>query len=93
MCLAVSVVILKPVQRPVQNSTGNSTCNYEVLLINRGKEPTKDEWSFPGGSLESGGTVIQGALRELEEETGLQLPFVEPFHAFDAIIPNKPFPL
>ena len=42
-----------------------------VLLIKRGKAPLLGEWSIPGGLLELGETVRQGAEREALEETGL----------------------
>ena len=44
-----------------------------VLLIQRGNEPYKGYWAFPGGFLEMGETVARCAERELEEETGIQL--------------------
>ena len=40
-----------------------------VLLVHR---PAYDDWSFPKGKLEDGETWEQGALREVEEETGLR---------------------
>jgi 8-oxo-dGTP diphosphatase len=43
----------------------------EVLLIRRGKPPRMGEWSIPGGRMEMGETVADGALRELAEETGV----------------------
>ncbi len=43
----------------------------EVLLIKRGKEPFKGQWSIPGGTLEFGETLHQAALRELMEETSV----------------------
>jgi 8-oxo-dGTP diphosphatase len=43
----------------------------EVLLIQRGKEPHKDKWSYPAGYLEFDEKPEEGAVRELEEETGL----------------------
>lgn len=42
-----------------------------VLLIERGGEPYKGCWAFPGGFLEMDETVEEGASRELQEETGL----------------------
>lgn len=45
----------------------------EVLLIRRAKEPSKGLWCFPGGSLELGETLVDCAVRETQEETGLQL--------------------
>jgi 8-oxo-dGTP diphosphatase len=40
-----------------------------VLLVHR---PKYDDWSLPKGKLEDGETWEQGALREVEEETGLR---------------------
>ena len=39
------------------------------LLIQRGTEPNKGKWSLPGGKLEWGETALEGAKRELAEET------------------------
>ena len=43
-----------------------------VLLIERGIEPFKGRWAFPGGFLKMDETALQGAKRELYEETGLE---------------------
>ena len=45
--------------------------SLKVLLVQRGAEPYKGEWAFPGGFLKNNETVEQGALRELKEETSL----------------------
>ncbi|MET3134678.1 bifunctional NMN adenylyltransferase/nudix hydrolase [Oxalobacteraceae bacterium GrIS 1.11] len=42
-----------------------------VLLILRGGFPGKGLWALPGGFVEQHERVLQGALRELAEETGL----------------------
>lgn len=42
------------------------------LLVQRGNEPNKGRWSFPGGKLEWGEPTIIGAKRELQEETQFQ---------------------
>ncbi len=44
----------------------------DVLLVKRGVEPKKGSWCLPGGFMELGETPEKGALRELEEETGLK---------------------
>ena len=44
-----------------------------VLLIKRGAEPMKGQWSLPGGLLELGETLIEGVKREVAEETGLNV--------------------
>ncbi|MCR9214055.1 MAG: NUDIX hydrolase [Proteobacteria bacterium] len=43
----------------------------DVLLIKRGKEPRKGQWSLPGGAQELGETTLEAAYREVGEETGL----------------------
>lgn len=45
--------------------------NPKVLLIQRGNEPYKGHWAFPGGFMEMNETAEECAIRELEEETGL----------------------
>ena len=68
--------------------------DHEVLQLRRA--PGKylgGQWSFAGGKIEAGETVIEAAVRELREETGLrprslaQLSYVETFYVpqFDAI--------
>ena len=44
-----------------------------VLLIQRGNDPYKGYWAFPGGFLNMDETVAHCAERELEEETGIVL--------------------
>jgi ADP-ribose pyrophosphatase YjhB (NUDIX family) len=42
----------------------------KVLLVKRGVDPNKGDWAFPAGFVEIDEGPIQGALRELTEETG-----------------------
>ena len=56
----------------------------QVLLIERGIEPYKGRWAFPGGFLKIDETAEEGALRELKEETGLEGAYMEQFHTFSA---------
>lgn len=45
----------------------------EVLLIKRGIEPWKGKWSIPAGFMELDDSPRNAAVRELEEETGLEV--------------------
>ena len=54
----------------------------KVLLIERGIEPFKGCWAFPGGFLNMDEDALAGARRELKEETGLVDAFIEQFHTF-----------
>ena len=42
-----------------------------ALCVRRGNPPLAGRWGFPGGVLELGETVAEGAMRELLEETGV----------------------
>ena len=54
----------------------------QVLLIERGIEPFKGKWSVPGGFLNMDETAVEGALRELKEETGLENAYIEQFNTY-----------
>ena len=57
-----------------------------VLLIRRGQEPQKGEWSLPGGALELGETLDEGVRREVLEETGLVVEPVRVVAVLDRIV-------
>jgi 8-oxo-dGTP diphosphatase len=44
-----------------------------ILLVQRGHEPGKGLWSVPGGRIEPGETDEQAVVREVREETGLEV--------------------
>ena len=59
----------------------------KVLLVERGLEPYKGRWAFPGGFIKIDESCEEGALRELEEETALKGTYVQQFHTYSA--PNR----
>jgi 8-oxo-dGTP diphosphatase len=58
----------------------------KVLLVRRGNEPLKGEWSLPGGAVELGETLQQGVVREVLEETGLVVVSAGIVEVLDRII-------
>ncbi len=56
-----------------------------VLLIKRGKSPSKGMWAIPGGHVELGETLQEAAEREVLEETGLTIKAGKPLFVFDLV--------
>ena len=48
----------------------------KILLIKRRTVPFRDYWALPGGRMDPGETVEQTILREVKEETGLDVAVV-----------------
>ena len=57
----------------------------KVLLIERGFEPFKGYWAFPGGFLNMDETTEQCAIRELEEETNLKVACIHQIGAYSKV--------
>lgn len=62
-----------------------------VLLVQRGREPSKGKWSLPGGALELGESLVEGIVREVKEETGLEVEALELIELVDRIV-RQPAP-
>jgi ADP-ribose pyrophosphatase YjhB (NUDIX family) len=56
-----------------------------VLLVRRGSEPLKGHWTLPGGLLEVGESMAEGVVREVREETGLEVEPIELVEILDRI--------
>jgi 8-oxo-dGTP diphosphatase len=59
--------------------------SLKVLLIRRGLQPFEGKWALPGGFVGVGETLEAAARRELEEETGLKLAYLEQLYTFGAL--------
>ena len=57
----------------------------KVLLIQRGDDPFKGCWAFPGGFMNMDETTEQCAIRELEEETGLKVEHIQQIGAYSKV--------
>lgn len=75
-------------KQPIVGVGGVVIRGNRVLLIRRGREPLKGEWSIPGGMLELGESLEEGVSREVWEETGLKVRPLEPLLVFDRIQKN-----
>ncbi|HXE75278.1 MAG TPA: NUDIX hydrolase [Candidatus Xenobia bacterium] len=54
-----------------------------VLLVQRAQEPLSGKWTLPGGAVELGETLEEAVVRELREETGLDVRVLGLIEAFD----------
>lgn len=76
-------------ERPVVGVGGVLIHKDRALLVRRGSEPLRGEWSIPGGTLELGETLAEGVARELLEETGLVVRVLGQIEVFERIYPEK----
>jgi ADP-ribose pyrophosphatase YjhB (NUDIX family) len=72
-------------ERPIIGVGAVIVRDDRVLLVRRATDPLKGEWSVPGGALELGEKLRDGAAREALEETGLQVEAGEVLDVFDSI--------
>ena len=66
---------------------GFDGAKLKVLLIERGQEPHKGKWAFPGGFVCMDESCEEGALRELQEETNMSCAYMEQFRTYSN--PNR----
>lgn len=59
-----------------------------ALIVQRGSEPRRGEWTVPGGLLELGETLRAAVEREVLEETGLTVQAESVLDVFDSIYPD-----
>jgi 8-oxo-dGTP diphosphatase len=57
-----------------------------VLLVKRRFEPLAGQWSLPGGAVDVGETLEACVIREIREETGLEVEVGRVIEVFDRIM-------
>jgi len=64
-------------------------CDGKILLEKRKNEPGKGKWSIPGGLVELGEGVEQTVIREVREETGLEVGKPEHVDVVDNVVRDE----
>lgn len=57
----------------------------KVLLVKRGKEPSRGYWSIPGGVIELGEKAREAIKREVKEECGIEIEVGPVLEVVDSI--------
>ena len=60
-----------------------------ILLVRRSNPPMQGEWSIPGGLVETGETIKEALIREVHEETSLEVEPVRLIEVFERILRDK----
>ena len=71
--------------QPVVGVGAIIVCDGKILLEKRRGEPGKGRWSVPGGLVELGETTVEAIIREVKEETGLDVAEPELIDVVDNI--------
>ncbi|MDO8621731.1 MAG: phosphopantothenoylcysteine decarboxylase [bacterium] len=83
-----ALAFLEPPSRRTDLGRAATVCLWNpstrtVLLGKRTLPPYDGYYAFPGGSMEDGESIVHAALRELQEETGINLPESPPLRTYD----------
>ena len=69
----------------VPPSTWSDSRELRVILVKRGEPPFPGRWALPGGHVEMGETLETAAERELAEETGAKISYMEQLYTFGGL--------
>lgn len=71
--------------RPIPAVSAVVVRHGRILMVRRRNAPNKGRLALPGGKMEMGETLFDAAVRELEEETGIQASPIEVITAIDVM--------
>lgn len=74
---------------PIASVEAMITRNQSLLFLKRKNNPAKGEWWFPGGRIRKRETFKETLLREVGEETGLNVEIVKLVGAYNRIFPER----
>ena len=60
-----------------------------ILVLRRNNAPVKGEWWFPGGRVHKGETLSEALIREVKEETGLNIEIVNIVGVYTRLFPER----
>ncbi|MCX8176381.1 MAG: NUDIX hydrolase [Candidatus Bathyarchaeota archaeon] len=76
-------------KRPIVASSALVEKNGKILLVKRRFQPHPGWWALPGGVVEYGETVEETAIREIKEETGLNIEVKKLLGVYDLMVKNE----
>lgn len=77
------------IDRPIPAALAVIVRGAELLLVRRNNRPNAGLWGFPGGKIELGETVMEAAVRELQEETGVEAKARDILTSVDVILHDE----
>jgi ADP-ribose pyrophosphatase YjhB (NUDIX family) len=77
--------------RPILGVLAVIIQDRKILLVKRRADPGRGRWSVPGGTVHLSEKVRDAALREVKEETGLDIEIADdrPLDVFDNIVTDE----
>jgi 8-oxo-dGTP diphosphatase len=76
-------------ERPIVAVGGIIFHEDTVLLVKRNREPSRGEWSLPGGAVELGERLEEALKREIREEVSIEIGIGGLVRLLDRVLPDR----